>query len=149
MKEVLSIPAGGTFSNIKAYNIHAFPYPRTYMEAQYVTFRAPNGGQMDMLYSVIDHIVLDPFSDNIANLISDFDNKSKDRMINYIAARKTTKLGFEKKDSMYTFYILKEEQNLPHKPRPQGRNTVGHTYYTYEEITCGNEEVIVESKLQK
>ena len=149
MREVLSIPAGKTIKNIKGYGIHAFPYPRTttYDQSQYIAFRAEKGGKMDMLYSVMNEIVLNPSDENLEYKLHHLDDDSKDRILRYIHARKTTKFGFEKKNHTYKFFVLKEEQSLPHEPRPQGRNTAGHTYYTYEEITCGKGEVIVQSKL--
>lgn len=149
MKEVLSIPAGGTIDKIKSYGIHAFPYPRipNYETSQYVTFRAPNGGEMDMLYSVINQIVLNPFDESLEDKLNHLDHDSKGRILKYIQGRKTTKFGFEKKGYTYMFYVLKEEQPLFHKPKPQGRNTAGHTYYTYKEITSGKGKIIVESKL--
>lgn len=151
MKEVLSIPAGKTIDNIKNYGIHAFPYPRipNYEASQYITFRAQKGGEMEMLYSIVNQVVLNPSDDNLETQLHHLDHDSKDRIIRYIQARKTTKFGFEKKGHTYMFYVLKEVQALPHKPRPQGRNTAGHTYYTYEEITCGKVEVVIQSRLQK
>lgn len=149
MKEVLAIPAGETIRNIKTYKIHAFPYPRPtkYEDSKYVTFRAPKGGHMDMLYSIVTSIVLHPSDRNLESNLLHLEEDSKKRIIDYINARKATKFGFEKKNHTYMFYILQEEEALIHLPRPKGKNTAGHTYYTYDEITSGKEEVVVESKL--
>ncbi len=139
MRQVLSIPAGETIQNIKVYNVHAYPHPRNYEKSEYITFRAPKGGKMDMLYKVIHEIVLDPRKNNIENDLTHLDNDAKDRILGYIHARKATRFGFEKEDKDYMFYLLKEEEPLSHTPRPKGKNTAGHTYYTYGEITSGKE----------
>ena len=64
MKEVISLPAAQTMDLIKKYLIHAHPHPRSYKEAQYMTFRRV-GGVMDTLYSVEQELVLKPEEQNI------------------------------------------------------------------------------------
>ncbi len=146
MREVLSIPAGETIQNIKVYMVHAYPHPRNYMKSQYVTFRAPKGGKMDMLYTIENEIVLDPRKQDVEGELTHLDKDSKERILGYIQARNATRFGFER-DGYYMFYILKEEEPLFHNPRPKGKNTAGHSYYTYDEITSGKTEITIQSKM--
>ncbi|WP_078544795.1 hypothetical protein [Litchfieldia alkalitelluris] len=147
MRQVLSIPAGETLQNIKAYHVHAYPHPRNYEKSQFVTFRAPRGGKMDMLYSIVEEIVLDPRKHNVEEDLTHLGDDARERILMYIQARKGTRFGFEREDRDYMFYVLKEEVPLSHTPRPKGKNTAGHTYYTYDEITSGKEEIVIESRM--
>ncbi|MEK5185289.1 hypothetical protein [Solibacillus sp. FSL W7-1324] len=146
MKEVISLPAAQTMDLIKKYLIHAHPHPRTYKEAQYMTFRKV-GGVMDTLYSIENELVLKPEEQNIYEQISFLNTDIKERLRGYINERKYT-FGFGEKED-YKFYILKIEKNLNHLPIPKEGNMQSHTYYTYNEITHGKREIIRESQLKK
>ncbi|MEC5425887.1 hypothetical protein QGM71_20750 [Virgibacillus sp. C22-A2] len=146
MKEVISIPASRTQDIIKEYLIHAHPHPRSYKDAQFMTFRKV-GGYMDALYSVQHELIIKPrsngFEDQLEYLRDDF----KKRLLGYIRERKHG-FGFGEKDE-YKFYFLKVEQSLDHLPKPIEGNGQSHTYYTYEEIISGKSEIIRESVLNK
>ncbi|MEH7514241.1 hypothetical protein V7146_16125 [Gottfriedia acidiceleris] len=133
MKEVISIPASGTQELIKKYLVHAHPYPRSYKASQYMTFRK-TGGYMDALYSVQCELVLKHGDPEIENKVNYLESEIKNRLLGYIYERRN-KFGFGKKEE-FKFYILKEERRLDHFPAPK-ETLQGHTYYTYDEITCG------------
>jgi len=146
MKEVISLPAGQTMDLIKKYLIHAHPYPRSYKEAQYMTFRRV-GGVMDTLYSVQQELILKPEEQNIDEQISYLNKDLKERLRGYIHERKYT-FGFGEKEE-YKFYILKVEQQLNHLPKPKEGNLQSHTYYTFKEVTKGRREILRESQLKQ
>lgn len=102
---------------------------------------------MDTLFSVEHEFVLKPEDQDIDKKISYLSTDKKERLIGYIYERKHT-FGFGEKEE-YRFYILKEEMQLKHLPKPNEGNLQSHTYYTYKEITGGKREITRESQLKK
>src|SRR5690625_2908249 len=85
-KDVLSIPASGTYHLIKKYNIHAFPYPRTYDYSNLVTFRK-KGGVMEDLYRVEQTITLNMDDENIYDGLEHFNASLQNRIKSYKIGR--------------------------------------------------------------
>ncbi|WP_088041857.1 hypothetical protein [Bacillus sp. EAC] len=141
MKDVISIPAGGTQALIKKYLIHAHPHPRSYKESKYMTFRR-NGGFMEALYRVQQEFVLKHGDPDIEKKVDFLESEVKNRLLGYIYERRN-KFGFEKKEE-FKFYVLKVEKELDHLPSPK-ETLQGHTYYTFDEITSGKRIICRES----
>ncbi|MDG5786150.1 hypothetical protein QA612_01510 [Evansella sp. AB-P1] len=136
MSKVLSIPAGKTFQIIEDHLVHAFPNTQKYKLESYVTFRKQHSIMTD-LYTVENAVVFDPNHDEIDYVTKDVGKEEKERITAYVKDRKMSKMGFDKPDTPYVFWLLKWELSLPHEPRPEKGNPT-HVYYNYEELVNGD-----------
>ncbi|MFA9556778.1 hypothetical protein ACERII_05710 [Evansella sp. AB-rgal1] len=146
MLRVLSLAVGKSFKMVEEYQVHAFPYPRTY-KFDYVTFRKP-GSIMTDLYTVYNTVVFDPINDDITEATNDLPKEEKARIVAYVDMRKKTRLGFSDSDTPYIFWVLKWEESLEHKPRLE-RGHANPVYYRYEDLVSGDRIVIAASKRDK
>ena len=145
-QEVLTIPASGTVKIIYEHNIHAYPHPMPYQNKPYVGFRE-TGGYIEKLYRVTDQVVLQPTKDDLHSKLAQFDQETRKRILTYIQDRKKG-FGFEKPESDYMFWVLKEEKELSHRPKLK-RNTPGHSYFNYQDFISGNKIISKEGKSTK
>ena len=126
-KEVLSIPAGRSFSKVEKHDIYNCPNNKnySYKKPLYVTFRKTES-VMEFLYKIEDIIVLNPSDENEMEAFrnSTISDDVKTRITNYISEPDyNINEGIEKR-----FYVLsKEKIELTHKPRPDG-HIQKHTY---------------------
>lgn len=142
--DVLSIPAGRTFTLVEKFKIHACPdtIDYNYRPARYMTFRKP-GGEMDALYPFEQVLTVDPYD---APAVENLEDDVGKRIVAYIEERHRT-VGFRHRGEKYRFYNLLEENevDLPHRPQmvPNGR---GYCYFTLEEMLSGKKVVQIASK---
>ncbi|WP_399630152.1 hypothetical protein [Sporosarcina sp. SG10008] len=97
---------------------------------------------MDFLYSVQKTITIDMSDLKWKESIGYLDENIIGRIEGYFGGREA-EFGFEK--SIFMFWILKEEKELLHKPRPL-QNYNNHVYFLYDEICSGKELVLIDSK---
>ncbi|MCG2419373.1 hypothetical protein K8089_10090 [Aequorivita sp. F47161] len=132
-KEVLSIPAGRSFSKVEKHDIYDCPNNKnySYKKPLYVTFRKTKS-VMEFLYKIEEIIVLNPTDENeiIALNNSTLSTGIKNRILNYINEPSYNKQeGIEKR-----FYVLsKEKIELSQKPKPAG-HIQKHTYFSLTDI---------------
>jgi len=142
--DVLSIPAGRTFTLVEKHKIHACPDTSdyNYRPARYMAFRK-SGGEMDALYPFEQVLTVDPYD---ATTVGNLEGDVGKRIVAYIEERHRT-AGFRHQGEKYKFYNLLEESkvDLPHRPQmvPNGR---GHCYFTLEEMLSGKKVVQLASK---
>lgn len=137
---VLSIPASSTIHLIERYQIHAFPYPRSYNYSNFVTFRK-KGGVMRELYTVVDTFLMDAQSGAIDEVMERFPKDVQTRIRQYVMER-ARNFGFEKRE--YQFWVLRFEQSLTHEPQTV-KTYNGHLYFSYEDIVSGKQYITISS----
>jgi len=125
--DILSVAAGKTKGLIDQYHIHSCPDHYAYKRTKYITFRAAGTGEMDALYEIIKilNIPIDA-RDNLDILENHGLNIDEvKRLLKYIKEN-----PFPQNDR---YYILSQDRELPHKPRPKEVNAKT-LYYTLGEI---------------
>ncbi|EHQ92318.1 hypothetical protein [Desulfosporosinus youngiae] len=147
--DVLSVAARNTYPFIVAYSVHACPNegPRfQYRPSKYITFRNPQGGEMEKLYLVDKTVVLNPYEPTLEERLGHMESSYSKRIAGYIKER-FLKWEFSHHNEDYRFYILSEKGQieLPHAPKPSVNNS-GGWYYTLAELLSGKKIVEVESR---
>ncbi|MGE6298316.1 hypothetical protein [Guptibacillus hwajinpoensis] len=142
-QDVLTIPASGTIKIISEHSIHAYPHPMPFKDKPFVAFRE-TGGYIEKLYSVSNQVVLHPTRDDLHSKLAHLDQETRKRILTYIQDRKKG-FGFEKPESDYMFWVLKEEKELSHRPKLK-HNTPGHVYFNYEDFISGNKIISKKGK---
>lgn len=145
-KEVLSIPAGSSISDVEKYNIYICPDNKNYNYKRplFITFRQRNGGLMKKLYKIDDIIILNPSNQNEIETLknSTYSENVKNRILGYLNSSNYSH-GHPDDER---FYILSETESieLHNNPKPM-RNNAKFTYYTLKEILT-KEIVVPESQ---
>jgi hypothetical protein len=145
-EEVLSIPAGRTFSMVMHHQIYWCPDSKghNHKKSLYVTFREPRGGTMRNLYKIEDVLVLNPSDNSQFNAFkaSRYSAVLKKRIKNLINDKAhTSPMSGDLK-----FYILSQKDTiqLTNCPKPK-LNTRKFMYYTLKDILT-EKEVTPKSK---
>ena len=145
-KEVLSIPAGSSISDVEKYNIYICPDNKNYNYKRplFVTFRQRNGGIMRKLYKIDDIVILNPSNQNEIETLknSTYPDNVKNRILGYLNSSNYSH-GHPDDER---FYILSETESieLHNNPKPM-RNNAKFTYYSLKEILT-KEIVVPESQ---
>jgi len=131
-KEVLSIPAGKSFTDIDNFNIYVCPNSKkyNYKRSLFVTFRE-KGSVMKKLYKIDDIIILNTSNQSEIESLrnSTYSENTKRRILEYIDATKHSQ-DFDEK-----FYILSETDSIELQNKPKSaKPPQGPVYYTLKEI---------------
>ena len=127
--QVYSIPAGDSYTALKANQVYSCPDSYHEFPDKYLVFRQ-SGGEMDTIYSVDSICLLDPHDETTWRFVAP---ASRDRIRQYVHHRTDY---FASNRGKHRFYLLTKAAELPHKPRPE-RNNVNRRRYTWQELTVG------------
>jgi HKD family nuclease len=145
---VLSVPAGDTINLIENYLVHAHPISNgyNYSPTKYITFRKPNGGVMNRIYTINKTFPLNinDWKDGIEEI--EISATVKDSLANYIIDR-YREFEFDKAPK-YKFYLLSLLCDLPNEPHPPASN-VGGWYYTLKDLKESNGHVLTIKQKKK
>lgn len=129
---VLSVSVGGTYGIVEKYAIHAHPNDYPYkQQTKYITFRYPNGGEMKVVYEIVETLEIDITNWESIFIERVFAKNVEERLRGYILERMK---GFNyEKNIPYKYYILNKVIELNNNPRPP-KNNAGGWYYKLDDL---------------
>ena len=132
--QIISFPAGKTYSYIIHTEIHAHPVKKGFPpeSPEFAVFRK-KGGVMECLFRVLKTVDLNPERMKILSAPSGIKEEEEQRIRNYIAERNENFKFAWKEEYLYRFYILEKICDL-NPPVIKSPNLQSYYYCTADDL---------------